>query len=841
MGRYWVELDPDGFYYAAEPGAHFEWSAVKLLESIRTNFADNNSSVAVAPDNFYTLPNHPWVMCRPRQTDPQWYKDSRLDNHVLRDGDEWTWSPDVTVREWEPTALPGETGYPKNKWQTVQIPESAESLFDPDWSVIQEAAGFALPSDMVVVGLAGHTPAGGDFRHCTPYIQVHSQPGPNDVAVFGFGQYLLIFASGGVTLLKSESPGGTVVRKLGAWSYEAPGGQTSPLAAHVFQQYVRSVMVIETPPAHLGVVFGGGNPAQVVQAYPFSNDEIVPVIVNENAWWVAGAAKSRLQFQVQVTGYEDATTEGYEAGFFSGDFDLGHTYKPLIEPSLDVKSALHAVAPSDISTSTTTNQYEADSSFSLEQIGVYLRDENHFPWSSDGTHYTGRWRLVLSASTAGYLSPYLRDIQLKFPVNLTPRLNSPLLLDDTQFSQFFGSTNYFDPDGKRITIDLWDTGMAILRDAGFDTRENYPVIVWEDTTGNDVPDTVRLAGWVHLPDIQEILVETEDREQLRFYRLNAKGMLSRMRSGWLILPQMVDPAGGGYVEHTYAVGEALLAAGIDITDPNQYAVATDTWAGTARSRLPGTIANRPYTMQLDSDNPWAPRYDESKLDYALRIAKAFAGWVFYEQLDGTILYHPNLFFELSLGGISYYRSLQLYYNAAAAAAAGAPGQYYLSDLTESVRPVEANSIRIQGKKDVPFRDVVIHDALGWTTPLYENFTGEPVPKTITLDGATDAAAAALLAQIALLEFGMRLVDWKLEVQLAPWDMVTADSAEVGFVAAIQGIDKGDRLITHSEVSLLYSRATSLLRTRFTCTRLPAIAGALTGGFKPYPGRMNTLA
>lgn len=842
MGRYWVELDADGFSYTSEPGAHFEWGAVKLLESIREQFKKANATAATPADNFYSLPGHPWLMCKPRQTNPYWYKDSRLDNHVLRDGGEWAWSPDVTVKEWQPTKKAGETGYPKNKWQSVHIPTGAESLTAPAWDAIGLAAGLTLPENMVVVGVASNAPAGADFLHLTPYIQLNSQPGPDDVAVFGFGQYALIFSGERVTLVKTDYESETDVKRLGQWSCSGPAAPSprgsASLTGQPLRQWVNSVLVIETPPAHLGLVFGSGD-AVVVEAYQIEAGEIAPVIVNAQSWWVAGNEGTTLQFQVQVTGYEDADSAVFHTGAFSPDFDLGVSYLPNVEPALDVMSALHYVDAGDVDTTLTTNSYEAESLYSLEQVIVNLQDADGAAWSSDGTNHAGRWRIQLGASTAGYLSPYIRDIALKFGVLLSPRANNPLLLTDQQFKTFSVDTSLYDPDGKRLTVDLWDTGLQLLTNAGFDTRERYPILIWEDTNGNDVPDTIRAAGWVTTPDIEEHRVNDGARDTRRFYRLSAKGLLSRGNSDWLIVPQMVDPSGGGYVEHTYAVHEAVLSMGIDTADPLQWGVATDSMAGTARSRLPGTWNNKPYTLQLDPENIYAPKFDEQKLEYAARIATRWAGWLIYETTAGRVMYHPNLSFELTMG-LKYYLSVLLYWSEAEAVLASAPRQKYLIGPTQTVRPVEANSIRItspEGKEgETPrFDPVVAHDTLGWTSIGYENFVGEPIPRTFSFEEAGTQQDARTLAAVALLTLGQRGVDWSVEVPLAPWNMVVDDTCDVGYCVRLQG--KGDYIITHQTVELVHSAATSELRTRLTCSRISASATVTTGGTKPYPGRM----
>jgi hypothetical protein len=854
VGRYFVELDPEGFSWAAEPGAAFEWSAVTYIEAQRKRASRVPTT---PPENFLTIPGIPWVMCKPKQLNPLWYQAAGMVDHVLRDaGGLWTWAEELltSIKTFDPAKKPGQTGYPDNEWITIPtVPEDTTSLFNPNWTAISNAAGFALPADMKVLGQASAPPAGGSYVNTTPFIQVRTPPGPDDTVAFGFGEYCLIFSGSGVTLIQvSDSPIPQQYRRVGSWGYSAPTRQISFAGTQSFEQTLRSVLIVISPSGHLGLIFGGGNDAQVVEAYRVDPDSGPAFIVNEHSWWIAAAeGAGPITFQAQVVGYEEADGVSFQEGPVAFDFDLGPIYKPAIEPAISAWTAIHTLSPGDLETVVTTTTFTQENTTNSERIYLELENEIGGTWVSDGTHHAGRWYLKLTPSANSYHSPWIRDWMVKFPVYLIPRLAFPLMLTDGDFSSFDVSTSLYEADGKRLNVDLFDSGLALLADAGFDTREGYPVLIWEDTDDDETPDTIRAAGWVHRPEITELKAETDDANAIKQYRLSAKGLLSRADCGWLILPQMVDPLGGGYVEHTYAVGQAMLAAGIDVVDPAQFVVATDTMAGTARSRLRGTWANKPYTLQLDSKNIYTPKYDESKLAYAERIAGQWAGWRIYETLGPRVRYHPDLMFELSLGGIFYYYSAELYSNSADALAAGAPRQVYLAGATQTVRPVEANSIRMEPPKTAPkdgsdeegeplFNPVVIHDPLGWNSPTYENFVGEPRPKTLALEMADSSEAAAILAQVALLTMGQRGVDRQLEVSLAPWDMVAVGLVDVGYVVRVQGMAPTDRLITHIGVRLLQSGPTSQLRTTLTVTRLPALAVEAEIGISPYPGRINPL-
>lgn len=845
MGRYFVELDPTGFSWATEPGAAFEWSAVKWLEAQRARVA---KGVTTIPDNFFTLPGSPWVMCKPKQLNPLWYQDVGMGNHVLRGDEDWTWAAEIgaTVKHFDPSKKPGEAGHPDNLWTTIPtVPDDTTSLFLPNWTAISNAAGFALPDDMKVLGQASDSPVGGGFTNLTPFIQVRTPPGPDDTVAFGFGEYCLIFSGSGVTLVQvSDSPIPQQYRRLGTWSYSAPTRQISFAGTQSFAQTLRSVLAVICPPGHMGLIFGGGNDAQVVEAYATEPGEFRAAIVNEYSWWIAApVGAGPITFQMQVTGYEDADGMAFQGGPVASDFDLGPIYRPAIEPAIDAYVSVFSLTSGDLELIQTTNSFSLENTLTFSRVQMELQDESGAAWVSDGTHHKGRWYVKLTSSLLGYLTPYIRDFALKFPVYLIPRLASPLMLDDSQFSTFDVSTSLYEPDGKRLTVDLFDSGLALLTDAGFDEREGYPVLIWEDVNNDGDPDTIRAAGWVHRPEITELKAETDDANAIQQYRLSAKGILSRADCGWLILPQMVDPLGGGYVEHTYAVGQAMLAAGIDVIDPQQFVAATDTMAGTARSRLPGTWANKPYTLQLDAKNVYTPKYDESKLEYAERIASLWAGWLIYETLGPRVRYHPNLMFELSLGGIFYYYSAELYSNETDALAASAPRQKYLAGATQTVRPVEANSIRVEGPEgedgaEPSFSPVVIHDPLGWNSPAYENFVSEPRPAPpLVLEMADTQQSAQILAQVALLTMGQRGVDRQLTVPLAPWDMVAVGLVDVGFVVRVQGMAPTDRLITHIGVRLLKSGPVSELRTTLTVTRLPALAVEAEIGISPYPGKI----
>lgn len=872
MGRFWLELDPDGYQWCREPGVMMDWRAPEHPTQVRAAWGAANPNRLMPSDFMYSLEGSPWLFPKPRQLNADWVKDDRLDKHVLRSETEWTWSPSVaaSVREWEPTKKADGTSYPANVWQTVVIPEDPETLFDPGFSAISNASGIPLPEGMAVVGVATHPPAWTHFENKTPFIQYLERPSPDDVLLFGFGQFVVVFHATGIILLKS-GPEGYVY--LGAWEYSAVGEPKKPTqdlfvvppawntqrkpATSKFRLTERSLLFINFPDGHLGMMFENGQ-HRIVRHEKVEPGTYPTVGVTGDAWWIAGAEKTTIQMQIQVVGYEHADTGVMNTGPNSiYDFDLGNNYHPTIEPIINAYMLMHREGPTapDTVLTHTQNLYSLTSSSTGEAAILNLDSETNLePWASDGTHRKGRWRLEIQPSNDGggaYLTPWVRNWSLRFPVLLENRLNSPLLLDDHQFSTVNFETSLLEPDGKRLTVTLWDTGLKLLHDAGFDVREGYPIRLLEDTDADDIPDTVRAVAWVLFPDIEEFVAETPSRDPVRFYHLTSKGILERGKSTWAILPTMCDPSDSTHhVEHTFAVRQTVLSMGVDVDNPAQYAMATDTMAGTARSRLPGTWGNKPYTLQLDSNNVYAPKFGEEKLAYAEKIARQWAGWKLYENSAGQVRYHPDLEFELSLG-VGYYVSFQVWNNSADAIANSMPGQRYLAGAMLSLIPVEANSITVTGKQNTgedgnvaPVPDwlpVVVTDTLAINSPSYENFLGEPRSKEFCLELATDQQSAEILATVALLDLGRRRVDIPVEVPLAPWAMVTDDSVvEVGYVGEFQGL--GDRLVVHMEVTLLLSRADaeggSIFRTRLVGRRLPELGVKVVEGIPVYPGRAN---
>jgi hypothetical protein len=853
MGRIWVELDPEGYSYLEEPGAGFAWSAADWLKRRReVTPAAAGTTGTPGSDRLLAYPRQGSVTCRPRQLSPLWHRDVRLDEHVVTD---WTWSSSIAgeVRSFEPTRKADGTSYPANRWYTIpRVPAGAVSLFNPPWDRIADAAGFDLPPGMKVLGTVRTLPTGhAPPANVSPFIQIYASSAPESVAACGFGQHLLLFTSGGVTLLKASAPGAPEVIRIGHWPYPAVTAQQWLLAAHQFQQFVRSVLVTVLAPGHLGIFLTGGSEPQVVKVVPFEPGECAPRIVEDWGWWVAAPEKGRLTFQLQVTGYELGDTELLVTGEPAPDFDLGSEYLPTLQPVIDARMAIFRAegsAPAPGETVRDEHSFTVSIAETAINVSLELRDQAGNDWDSDGTRRSGRWRLLLGPSMGpgpygSYLSPQVFSWSLTFPAKSTDRLATPLLLDDSHFRSVRAETKYGAGDGKRLEIDLWDSGLKLLTDAGLDSREGYPVHVLEDTTGNGLPDTLRIAGWVRQPDITEHLLEIGGLPQVRFYRLTAGGLLARADRHWQFPPVFVDPYGDGYVEHTYAVSQSLRMAGFDPGDPGQVFIAIDTQAGTARSRLPGTWKNAPEGGG-QKEAPYSPAFDETILAYMDRIARQWAGWVLYETLAGRVMYHPDLQFELSLGPeVGYYRSAVIHGREADALAAAAPRQKYLAAAGQRVKPVQANVVTIHPPEDEDapqFDPVTVRDSAGWLDPSYENFVGEPVPQHLSFSLAGTQQDARILALVALLDRRRRLVDWAVEVPLATWDWQTTaemDSALVdcGYVVQVSG--KGDRLLIHLELELLQSRAMSEWRARCTTRALPSGSARITGGIAVYPGRM----
>ncbi len=857
MGRLFIRLDPEGYYRVDEPGFEYLIYGSDLLRKLGA--AANG--VKGQAHFFYNPPGSEWMLPTPLQFDPDWQRGiegsgSTLGDHVLPKAS-WAFAGGITSYEFEySTKRPDGTTSTYNKWVSVpRVPNSFTSLLPISFSGMASAAGVLLPTGFGVVATCGTAPSGDSLAVAdfAPFLQYGIFPGV-DALAFGWGDlawliyrdkvYVLRVIANTWTLMTQpiSLSGSTGVAYASGPSAGRQGGLTGMNA----QLVVRSLMALPVGPDHVYTFSNLGDPV-AARLRTSVDSTTVERMWGSGGWWVAAAPKQKLMWQAQVVGFgfgQDIGATPSRADLV----DLGERYKPTQAPSLVAHVRMEASDPSDIvQTVDGDNNIVLTNGFSGAVATIGLMDEAGNPWDSDGTNSQLNLLVSLQAgSPAGgllypYLAPQLRMVELQFPIVLTPRVNDELLLDDTQYSSFVVGTSHDDPLGKEFELRLLDVGAAVLSDTDHDVRSDYPAHIEEDTTGDGTPDTVRARVWITHPLATKLVAEGQTRpgggtlaDPIMRLVLQGRGVLQQADEGWLYLPQLVNPDGTGVIAHPYAVARALRMAGIDTADTAVYVAAPDIWAGTRASWLPGTWRLQSGEVGQKVDSPWAPRWAESKIGYAERIAKTWAAWKIYEDLT-LIRYHPDLLWEIEAYGAKYNSTATFYRSQADAVAASRPNQYYLISPTRRVVDPIANSVRITGRDTeeglMPHVTETYFPSLTNISDV-ERFVGRVKIKEVESTMAVSHEDAVKLARVAIIQWYRRRFIWTVTVPMAPWDMGPG-VVDAGRVVVLDG--RGPYRVLNCEVELLKSATGSgaYYHTTLTCERLP---GASTSGSAGnYPG------
>ena len=859
MGRFYVEFDPPGYKYCSEPGIDFLIDGPGLAEKLSV---DNEAPEVIQDAKFWQPEGSEWILCRPRQFDPDFYRDSRLSDHVLR-ASRWNFASGITPTEWEQTRIPGET-YAANQWINLHVPDSVSSLDSRDYGLMSLVAGLNLPAGLVTVGNCSQTPGGEifaadgpSFSQLTPFVQWFHYPSPQDVLVFGFGQVAVVCHGDTVWVLRSDTPEGhawQLLDKFPLGNAPAPepsagrrGASASVLQAQSGRTEIRSILAAAVGFTDLFLVPSGGKEKGFPLRRPpdLSGEEVPEPLLKAGPFWIAAMPGQTLSFQVQLVGFEEADSRDEPTPAVW--IDLTEDYKPSVTPGFEADALIYQA----VGGAGNTTSIEGDGSVRIEdadteQVIQYgLLDEDGDAWDfGAGETYKGSLYLALTpgwraGQPGAYLSPQARHLGFRFPLVLADRECVPLVLDDTQFGPLEAETFRRDPEGKRVRITLFDAGLAVLSATGHDQRANYPVHILEDTDNDGVGDQIRVAGWIRKFDVKVLHVRDPDtNEPIQLYRIECEGLLSRAKQKWLYLPQLINPDTPGIVEHTFAVGETVHGAGFDIEDPTVYFAQEDPQAGTAIAQLPGTWKLAPGVLgrSLNQDghpNEWGPRWSDTRLSYALEVGDRLRGWVLYEDLAGLIWYHDDLQRELQRGA-EYVVSAELYATQAEAIAAGAPEQIFLANFSRGNREPLANIIRVSGIDDsvAITPQVVERDRRSITEPDYAHFLGEPVVRGYEPRQAVDLGTTQVICRLLMEKFGRRTHLRELVTEISPWD-TAPDPFDVAHVLRADG---ADYLADHVHWELVRSHPiASLVRTTVTLETLPGGASAGSGP-GPYPGR-----
>lgn len=838
--RSWVQLDPPGYHYTEEPGFHWHIYGDQVLGQL-------SPKDGAAPAWDYKLWNPPgseWLLPRPRQFRRDWHLDAQLAQHVIP-FTSWTFMPGANQKEWEFTRRPDGTTYPANNWITVpRVPETG-SLGGINFTNLAAAAQVTFSATPQVVCFTNSTPVGAsllDLHDYAPYFQTTIYPEPDTLRIFGWGNLCLLIYRTVVYLLKTPAHDGQTWLLLGKWNIgpsakglHAPNTQGGMMSYSPMTMDSHAVAVVPVGSNVVCLCFGGsgagsgGTVSVKLEGVASEGNFWAP----GGPWWVAAVPKTKLHFQCQVIGYEEVNTLSVGNPAQPIMFDTGETYKPTINPYFNFQPLIHTqAAESPVITGAGTMEIGYSSASSGESMTVRLAQEDGTAWSSDGSNHSGGLGLAIFPSTpggllGGYLTPQLQYLQKRFPVKLTARDVNSTTFDDTQFMGWDADASLRDPLGKRVTIDFFDNAAALLAD--YETRSQFPVHILRDANGDGTPDTVEVAAWVTNPELTVHKMEGPGlAAPIQVYRLTAHALLSRADQPYLYLPQMVDPVNIGQVEHGFAVAETLRQCGFDVADSDVAQISADPSTGMDIARLPGQPHPDRGAVAFQVADPWAPNWDDTKLEYMQRIAKKWRGWLLYESLGQTIYYTRDLVQDRLAGQIAAPTPVAvIYLTQAAAAAALRPGDYCLTEPERLVEDPVANVVRFIGKdSDGKLTPNVIRKYLDGITgdPDSPHFTGEYRIHAVVDEWGIGSLALTQLAAVGLRRLLRRKVFWTFVVPKAPWEVGTA-GLYIGQTFTLTG--RGDYQVVRLHVECLKSSATaSVYRTRYTGEFIPAPVDAV---------------
>lgn len=841
MGRYYALLDPP-YPRTDEPGWMWSWRGGQVLRA----FAEEEYHARFAA-TAYNPPGTDWILPRPRQWNPDWYRDAGFTDALLGK-DLWTFASGISAVDFEHTKVGGETNYPSNKWIALPfIPEAVASLDTTNYAALETLTGLDV-GGFKTVAMCGQTPVGGSLiESYQPAFQCSLLPPPYDKLIFGWGRFCFVLTPS--TFHFCENVDGT----RQSWRLLASGqlGGGAERAASWYRLPNRSLTMNNTfRLTNVTVVALQVDPTEVF--LHLIDGSVVPVTIqgglraNNAVWWIGAAPKQHVVYQAQVVRYNDLELPGGPIVGGPYHFDLGD-YAPTADSRFRAWGAVHVHPGGTGTTETiTSNQYSLASSYTNQQLLVELTDDQGDLWVSNGVRTKGGIRVKLFPGNQGidrqYLTPMFRLAELRFPAVLTTRENTPLTLDDTEFAGWTWEGNLRDPLSVKGELRLWDLGVQVLVNAGLDHRDQYPIEIWEDTDGDGTPDVKRLAGWV--TDPQLTIHATEDQplpgggtraDPLQYYSLGFEGLLVRAEARWEFPPQMVNPD-LPYITHYGAVGEALFGRGFDTGDPAAVFIYTPTHGDTTLEALPGSPAERASPAGFEDDAWYRPNDEQTALAYCELIREKFSGWLLYQRMDGRINYHPDLPFEHLLAAVAgasgkYFRSATIYKSHADAATALVPGQCVLADGFERtfVQPT-ANIVRVTGQSLNGGSLINVRDRAPetWTTPANENFTGDRRPDSKIDKLVVTPSAAWRLARLTLMQKKRRLTVHHGSVPLAPWAM--SHPLDLGEVVEFK--DRGDHLVTFARVE---GHSRGYVVSRWSGEKLPtAMTRSMVEG--GYPGQ-----
>lgn len=627
--------------------------------------------------------------------------------------------------------------------------------------------------------------------------------------------------------------------------------------------------------------------------------------VGAGKWWFACSVGRQLFVQVEKTAYgqaehvkqtqidesnppTDPPDEPWVEQVGPLMFNMGKGYNPSPQPQLFVDGLVHGGA------SGSGDQVENDVSELLDSgrrygkqvtnsatnesltVSLYTPHLKKFNNSSGGTEkaHAGYLRITLTPATDNESAPQLCLARIRFPELVLPRVRSTPS-SETIISEFTEGTEegvyaanvhwqslkvgcaYHDLLGKVMVFEIVETvyqpGQVPLADletalTPYYKRQKFPVEVREDTNGDSVYETVRIAAWVDKIEIVQVKWNDFDNDGksdtvTRVFRFQCHGLAKRLDQPWLYLPSVEDMEGdqpsianGSRLTHLGSIQKALTQGGFIISSPGVFAFDDDSTEPDDLRYLPGdSLSMEAVAGMRKRKNTYAPEPDQKRAHYMQHVAHNWAGRALFEKLDGRICYLYDLIQRIYQYGSNpdllpvpravFYRSHQEAINNAGVELSWnrVPGLFMLETPSPVFipQPVQGNCVRVAAKSATGDLEAItilkdlksIHGdpVVG---AAYENFIGEPKIVSLNLkDLAVNAAAANRVAHEFLLELGLRGELFQFATPFLPWQMTnitppltTNASLDVGDPVGCDGY--GQFIIIHAETALeIHSRGT----------------------------------
>lgn len=830
VGRIRLHFDPPGYRYPVKPPFDFELRGDQVTSGRGDVEIDGESPPPLLKptDNFFNPPDSEFMMCRPRQFDPAWYRDTVSFPNAIARKSRWAFHPGINlahVQEFEPTNVAGGTSYPNNQWMTFTVPSplTGTAPMAVNLTNLQAAAGVTLETGTAVVARTSNV----QYASKMPFLQTWMPPSGQDQFLFGFANLALLLHRGNAILLRATDPGYQTWQKLAQWGPNSPvGGRASGIlgpsqvintaspgpATGAFEGIVRSFMFLELPPDY--ILIGGEAHHRYVRLRKTRGQQSVPTMLPHGRWWIAAAPQQKLMFQFQAVAFHEA-----EHARLTDPTDVSETYwdmlpehapsSALIGP--EVRGHLHSdgdatntgVVGGQISASAATGE-----SVEVRVVSVGATNE---AWVSDGVKHKGALRFhfvpgndLLGNTDFGATdctSPVLYYVGFRFPEVLADRYRvAGAILTDEQFRVSLESSLRV-RDGGRMEVLLNNRGAAAFEAFGMNRRHDFPVHLEHDVAGNGTYSETVGRYWVRKPETKIAAWKDGDSNQpIRGVVLACESLMARLEdSPWTYQSTIVDPVNGGRIEHTTVAARVLGGAGINTADPALVYIETDLGPLDARM-LPGGSRDDAGGVGAKRTSPYAASANEGRGSYLGRLGKVWRGWLFWVRMDGQYRYERDRQDDVR-AGLSLAPVAVFYKSRESAIAHGVHPQQKFGALSdEIIHPAITNTVKVLGTDREGKRLPAVVDYWGpsLTDLTAPNFMGEPLRAVVLRPKiAVTLKAMMQIAWYAIRRLSRTTVERNVMTFLPPWGV---EPAAVDGNDVIELEDVGKFIIAHLKTS-----------------------------------------